>query len=428
MSRKFNSIFISVLAVSLFLIFTSPVYGQRIDEGDKEKKEQEEKPKLTREAQLAMVAAQRAIEKDKDYAAARKFITDYLASKPEVVPAEAYLMLGYYWYSDDTDKAKQKDHLKEAMKVFKEGSEKYPDNFDLLQYYAATLYELEDFAKAAPMMEKVYEASKKKEIRYLEAASGAYYQVKKFEDAKRVIRKMIGLTDKPKENWYNMLYSILIEQEKLDEAQKVIFEALDRFPLNTNYWQSLSVLRQEKNDFYGMTGAYEIKNYIKPPEKPSQWKETINLYRSVNVPLRVARTIEMEIKGKNATEDEYLKLADAYAKAMKTDEAIKVLDAAIAKKPSSSALLLKKAEIIYSARRNKDAIKACDDLIAVNPKEGDGKAYYMKGNAAWDLQDWDTMEKAFEKAQDFKTYRAFAKNALAYIQSLDEAKSALEKH
>ncbi len=424
MSRKFNSIFISVLAFCLFLIFTSPIYGQS-NQGDKDNKEQKEKPRLSREAQMAMVEAQKAVEK-KDYATARKFLIDYLATNPDDVPAQAYLLLGYYWYSDDTAKGKEKEHLKEAQKVFKEGYEKFPDNFDLLQYYAATLYELEDFAKAGPMMEKTYEKSPKKEIRYLEAAAGAYYQVKKFNDAIRVLRKEIGLTDQPKENWYNMLYSIYIEQEKLDEAQKVLFEALDRFPLNTNYWQSLSMIRQEKSDYYGMVGAYEIKNDIKPPEKPQQWKETVNLYRSINTPLREAKTLVMEMKGKTGSEDDYLKLAGAYAKAMKIDEAVKVLDTALAKNPSSVALLLKKAEIIYSARRNKDAIQACDNVIAVNPKEG--KAYYMKGNAAWDLQDWDTMEKAFKKAQDFKTYRAYAKNALDYIRSLDEAKSALEKH
>ena len=50
----------------------------------------------------------------------------------------------------------------------------------------------------------------------------------------------------------------------------------------------------------------------------------------------------------------------------------------------------------------------------------------MKGNAAWDLEDWDTMEDAFKKARDFQDFRAYAKNALDYIQSLQEAKSSKE--
>ena len=404
MPRK--KIAISIFAACVYLLFISPVFCQNDNEEN-----QEEELRLTREAQMAMVEAQRAANEE-NLPAARKYLLDYLATNPEVVHPDVFLMLGYYWYGDGK--------LEEAKKVFKDGYEAYPDNHDLLSYYAATLYETEDFAKAGPMMEKVYETSPKKELRFLEAASGAYYQIRKFADSKRVIRKMIGLTDMPKENWYNMLFQMALEEEKLDEAQSVLFEALDLYPLNTTYWQQLGIIRQEKEDYAGMIGAYEIKNNIKPPEKEAQFKEAENLYSSMNVPLRVAKTIELSFKGKDGKEEDYLKIADAYAKAMKTDKAIKFLDEIIQKKPTS-ALLLKKAQIIYAARRNKDAIKACDDLIALNPKEG--LAYYMKGNAAWDLEDWDTMEDAFEKARDFKDYRAYAKNALEYIQSLEEAKS-----
>lgn len=409
--RKFNYIFVLILTVCVCLVSSTPVFSQ----SNKENEKKEEKPRLTREAQLAMVEAQRAYEK-KDFDTARKALLDYLATNPEEVPADVYLMLGYYWYADGK--------LKEAMKIFKEGYQKYPDNKDLLSYYAATLYESENFAEAGPMMEKVYETSEKKQLRFLEAAAGAYYQIQDFKDGKRVIRKMIGLTDTPKENWYNMLFQMCLEEEKFDEAEKVLYEALNKFPLNTNYWQQLGMLRQQKEDYSGLVAAYEIKNYIKPPENPDQWKETINIYRSMNLSLRVAKSMEESVKGKNADEEEYIKIAEAYAKAMKIDKAIKFLDGLLKNGPSV-ALLLKKAEIVYQARRNQDTIKACDEIISVDPKQG--KAYYMKGNAAWDLEDWDLMEKAFKKARDFKEYRAYAKNALEYVQSLNEAKSSVEK-
>ncbi|NLA75671.1 MAG: hypothetical protein GX846_09435, partial [Deltaproteobacteria bacterium] len=98
------------------------------------------------------------------------------------------------------------------------------------------------------------------------------------------------------------------------------------------------------------------------------------------------------------------------------------LDKLIQKKPSSG-LMLKKAEILLYARKNREAIKACDDLIAFNPNEGG--AYKIKGMAFWDLEDWDNMKVAFTRAQAFKEHRREAENGLDYIKSLDEAKKSL---
>ena len=136
-----NIMRVSLSAIFILLLICGTAFCQE------EEKTEEEKPRLSREAQLAMVEAQKFFESE-DYASARKPLLDYLATNPEVVNEQVYLMLGYCWYSDG--------NAKEALKVFKKGHEEYPDNFDLLSYYAAGLYETEDFAKAAPLMEELY--------------------------------------------------------------------------------------------------------------------------------------------------------------------------------------------------------------------------------------------------------------------------------
>jgi tetratricopeptide (TPR) repeat protein len=417
MAKKYYAILLSVV-VACLIAFSFPVTGQdkkASEQGQQSAEEEEEKDRMSKEAQTAMVEAQRAFEK-KDLPTARKFLIDYLATKPTDVPAEVYLMLGYYWYTDE--------QFDEAIKVFKEGYEKFPDNYDLLAYYAAVLYEGGKFAEAGPLMEKTYDAAPKKEIRLLEAAAGAYYQIEKYADAKRVIRKMMSTTKEPKENWFNMLLGISFEEEKYDEAEKVVFEALKLYPMNPLYWQQLGMVKQAKEDWYGMAGAMEIRTNIKPPEKPAEFKEIYNIYSSLNLPLRVIKSIEMSAKDKALEEKEQLQIADAYARAMKIDKAISYLDKLIQKKPSS-ALMLKKAEILLNARRNKEAIKACDDLIAFNPNEGG--AYKIKGYALWDMEDWEGMRVAFTRAQSFKEYRKEAEDGLDYLKSLDEAiKSSMQ--
>jgi tetratricopeptide (TPR) repeat protein len=414
--------FISIVVVGLCFSSVTPVFSQTKAEKEAQQAKQakqatpageEEKPRLSRESQLALVEAQRAFEK-KDLVTARKVILDYMATNPPVLEVDVYLMLGYFWYSDSK--------LDEAQKVFKEGYTKYPDNYDLLSYLASCLYENQKYEEAGPLLEKAYEKSTKKgEVKLLEAAAAAYYQIKKYDESIRIIRKIISISKDIKEPTYQMMIGLYLEQEKYDDAQKVVFEALDKFPLSVNLWQQLGLIRQAKDDYAGLAGALEIRNTIKPPEKPEQWKQTISIYQSVNLPLRVARSIELSLKGENAKDADYIKIAEAYAKAMKTDKAINYLDTLI-KKNQSSALMLKKAEILYNARRNKETIVACDEVIAKNPNEA--AAYFMKGNAAWDMEDWDTMKAAFLKIQGNSDYKAYAKNGLEFLVSLDEAKTA----
>ena len=78
----------------------------------------------------------------------------------------------------------------------------------------------------------------------------------------------------------------------------------------------------------------------------------------------------------------------------------------------------------------KGSVGACGDLAPMSQiallMMGEGKAYYMKGNAAWDLEDWDTMEKTFKRAQSYKEYKAYAKYALGYVDSLNEAERQIK--
>ena len=412
MANKFNDIIkVFLFAVFVFLFLSGTALCQE------EKKE--EAPKMSREAQLAMVEAQKLFDKE-DWPNARKPLLDYLATNPEVIVPDLYLMLGYCWYREE--------NLKEASKVFKKGHEVYPNNFDLLSYYAMTLYDSEDFAKAAPLMEELYEKDPQKQERFLEAAYGAYYQIEKYEDTIRVLKKLIKESKEVKQNWYTMIFQIYYNDIRdLNQAEKFLNEALKLYPMEPQYWNFLSLIRQEREDYYGMAGAYEIYSYVKPPENENQWRQLINIEQNIFLPLRVAKNLRKSINDDINKEDELIRIADSYARALKIDKAVSYIDGILNKKPSSK-LMLKKAEILFNARRNKETIAVCDDLINVNKDEGDGRVYFLKGNAAWDLKDWGTMEEAFKRAQSYKEYKSYAKYALGFVDSLNEAEKQIKSN
>ena len=422
MHKKYYKLVISIFIIAAAVFVSVPVFCQQ--QKQNQDQNQEEGPRLTKEANNAMIEAFRLVDSENDLVGARNALLAYLESEkakedysPDKIHPQVYLMLGVYWYDEG--------NFKEAAKVFELAYKIYPEKLDILKYYSASLYSDGQFKKAAPLMEKVYASLEKKEVQYLELAMQSYYQSENPEEAKRILLKMIGLTDQPKEQWYTTLIILCQEQEKYAEAEKYLWEALDHFPMNYGYWQTLVFLSQEKEDYEGVVSAFEIGSHVKPPEKERDWKSLINNYRYMGLPLRTAKTVLGFLKSaEKPTDEDYLLVADSYAKAFKTDEAIAFLDKIIAKNPSKE-IMQKKVQILYSARRNEATIEAVNELA--EKYKNVGNAYMMQGNAAWDLRDWDIAKKAYRSARDVdKELRSTAKELLAVIQNLEEARDKIE--
>jgi tetratricopeptide (TPR) repeat protein len=408
--KKINKLMllICILGISVFL----SLHGLA-----QESEDESEGPDLTREAQVALVAAQELMQQE-DFTNARTPIIEYLATQPEVVPEVAFLMLGQLWYGDDS--LDDDTRLNEAMKVFKQGSEAYPESENILINYAVVTYELENFSQAARLFERLYDISKEKDVENLYRAAVSFYTSEELEEAKRVFKRMIDLPGEAKTEWYDTIISICMEQEKVDEAETYILQALEVYPLKMNYWQLLANMRIEREDYRGAASALEIGYTVEPPKEKKDWTNLFDLYTYLNVPMRIAKNLE-EILEKNASEQEdHIRIAKAYASSHRIEKAVAYLDKIISQEPSVK-LVLEKARILYDARRNNEAIKVLDECIALDPLQYE--AYMLKGFAAWDLKDWDLARDAFENAQGSKQYGRQAEDALAVMDDLDRAKA-----
>lgn len=416
MHRNLYKLLKYALVILMAVSFVQPAYCQ----DDKKNNAKDDRQRIPKEAQMAMVEANRAMEKE-DYPLAIEELKKYLNAdpKPEIIPEDLYRMLAYcYRYLNKLD---------DAIKVAKEANSVYPDDVDILTLYAVVLYEAEKFSESAPKMEKIYEIMPKKDIKFLEYAMGCYYNIEKIEEAKRVLRRMISLVEKPDEKWYNNLIQMCMEQEKYDEAQKEIFNAMKFYPMNYKYWEFLGGIRQAKEDMPGFMAATDIAYYIEKPKKKEEWERLVNLYRGYAfTPLRAAKVQEkfLGIKEK-VTDEDHILMAKLYAQAFKTDEAIKYIDKVIAERPSVD-LMYEKVMILYNARRNKETIKAVDELSEFDAKKTKGEAYIMQGNAAWDMEDWKAAKEAFKKAKLKKETKEYAEDSLSFIELVEKAKNKIE--
>lgn len=427
-------VFFELLAVSvlffgiclLSLGFSTNVFAAGITQEDK-KEEGNEGRRISQEAQAALVESQRRLQTNPDdLTGARQPLLDFVAAPAAAMPEQGnpiplvmYQMLGQLWYQD----TKAKNNIDEARKTFKAGHEVYPEDEMLLLNYAVTTYELERFLDAAPLFEKFYDTSSKHELKYLSYAAAAFYTGEDLKNAKRVFVRMIEAVEIPESSWLESIISICMEQEDNKEMDKYINLALQFYPMETKYWNLMGNSFLNKEDYKGAASALEIAARVETPDKGSQWRTLIDLYNFIGLPLRSAASIQkgFNLLAKKDEEDaQHILVADAYVRGARVDKAISYLDGVISKNGSFE-LLLKKAKILFEARRNNEAIAAFDECVAVNPKAWD--AYFMKGLAAWDLKDWKEARKAFDKALNSKDYRTMAQDALDMIADLDKAKS-----
>ena len=405
--KKLNKSVLLLIITFVIICFSFDGYAEEAEEAE---------IRLPRGAHTALLAAQEFFEQE-DYTNARTPILAYLAANaqaevPEIVPELVYVYLAQLWYLDKEPE--------EAQKAYMEGHAAYPESEDLLGNYAAVTYELEQFHKAAQLFEKLYDVREEKDIEDLNNAAACYYYAEELDETIRVYNRMIALTKEPESEWFEMIISLYMEQENNQKAEEYILKALDLFTLEKKYWQLLADLRITYSDYAGAASALEIGYRIEPPESRKDWNYLLELYSYLNVPLRIAKCLESILEEGASNEDDQIRISQMYANTMRVDKAVSYLDSLISKNPSEK-LLIQKAQILYDARRNKEAIKALDECIEFAPKNG--LAYYIKGFTAWDMEDWETAKEAFTMAKNFKEYSAQSKDALAILADLDRAKT-----
>jgi tetratricopeptide (TPR) repeat protein len=372
--------------------------------------------RMSRKAQLALLEANRLYETNPEgLKAARQPLLDYLAAgHTDPVPAVMYRMLGQFWYADN----KAKNRLAKSQKVFAAGHKAYPDDESLLRNYAVITYEVGQLGKAARLFEKFYEKSKAHDIKYLTYAAAAFYGAQNMKEAKRIFIRLINLVEKPESKWLESIIAICMEQKATKEALKYIGRALSLYPMEKKYWNLMANIYLDRANYKAAASAFEIGTWVKPPDKENEWKNLIDLYNYLNLPLRSAKSIQKGlVKGGDKSEAPIM-VADALARGMRVDEAIAYIDSNLSKKPNLQ-LMLTKGRILFEARRNQAAVEVFNECLSMNPKAWE--AYVMKGWAAWDQKDWSTARGAFTMALSSKKHKAQAKYALEMLDSLDEA-------
>jgi len=410
-----NSI-IFLLFFFIIITFSSNIFAAQQEQEAKRVEDE----KMTKEGQAALVAASEALNIE-DFATAEKTLVDYLATNPTYKPEILYSMLGVAYFNQDK--------FYEASKTFAEGYSLFPAKTDFLTNqtqcivnHAQKNNDKQSYIEGAKLFEKCYEVIPGKDLENLRNAALCYYAAEDLSAAKRVFLQLYNLKSEPDFEILETIYRISEELGQKDEMKKYLYQMMDLKPLKSEYWLLLGQMYYETNDYKNIAATLEIAYDIKTPEK-KDLDNLIGLYNYLNVPLRTSKTLVKYSKDLNLEKDDNLMIINGYYSTNRFDKSVAYIDEVMSKKKDAD-LMLQKANILLESRKNEDAIKAADEIIALDPNKGN--AYMIKGYAAWDMEDWQLAKQAFEKATNFKDLKSTAKYFIEVIESLETAKADME--
>lgn len=290
----------------------------------------------------------------------------------------------------------------------------------LAQLYALT----EQYSKTIDLLEDWFKKEKNPPADAYLLAAKSYYQLKKPEPARKYIKLAIQKSDKPNEDWYGLLVGVDYQLKKYDEAIDVLKKMISYWPDEPDYWQNLYglYLLQENNDkaLVVMRVAYD-KGMI---DKGDALLNLARLELVHDLPYPAAEVLSKGMKsGQIKTNLENLRLlVTAWTQARETEQALETLDKA-AKLSDDGMLYLKKAQLCYQEAEWDCTIEAAKNATDKGGLDEPGKAYIMKGMALAQLEQYDQAKEAFHKAESYKSTKEQAQGWIQYIKRTEAATS-----
>lgn len=404
--RPVQSICILTLVMSLFA--GGGVYADASDAENTPKR-------MAPATRKALVNARAAVE-GKNYPRARKILSVYLENHADKAPADVYSLLGNAWFLEERPAG--------ARKAYRRGLERYPENASLHQNYAVASYLNENYVQAGDAFVKAYELEMQdRDVGLLFKAGSAYYNAEKYDRARQSLTRLLEKAETVRPQWRRLLVYTCVSLQQWNAAQSALYPLLEAEPGNTDYWKLLAKLHFNQDDHRQAAAALDVAYRIEPPA-PSDWGDLADLYLYVNAPLKAADCIRRGY-GDNAGVEEYEKLAQAHARALRYEKAATFIDKAIEKAPTAKRYKMR-AHFYYKDRRFQEALASFEKAVEQDSK--DEWSRLMMGFCAMSVDNYELAHRAFSDAVESEEYGAWAKSALAMVDDVMDARKNAPRH
>lgn len=380
---------ILLLTLAFLIVAASALAGERL-------------PPLARQAlhkaQMRMDAGQ--------FADAALILGQYMAQPEEMIPSQAYLMLGSAHH--------QNNDKKKALDAFQNGLKAYPDNEQLARNCAVACYELGRHTDAGRLFEKAYALSTPRDPTLLFHAGSAYYIGGDFSAAARVLERLLADQAQPEKDWVRLAVHAHLEAGLYEKTEAMLRRYLAINPDEAPYWELLAKLHMDREEYAKAGAALEICYRLREPSG-KELERLASLYTYSDAPLMASATL-LRASPDSADIEYGARIARLYTAAGRSDEAMRLLS----RYDRSASLAGKKGRILYDARRFREA--EAELRVALGQGDGAAENVYLLGMCAWERRDWGAARDNFMKLLGDKVYSPRVKVPLVVIEDIETAR------
>lgn len=271
------------------------------------------------------------------------------------------------------------------------------------RYALAQLYlVVGDYSKAISQFEAWFAATPEPSAQAHMQFAQAYVLAGQTRKALPYAEKGFSMLTEPNENWYTLMSTIYIQLNMIDKAIPVLEKMVAYWPGKRDYYMQLSAAYsqkgRDKDSFAVLALAYDNGLVT----ESSDIVRLAQLYRYYGYPYKAAKILSAGINsGKvKKTKDNWEELGYAWAGAREQDKAVGPLSNA-AKLSKDGKLYYRLCQTYFEDEKWNEAETNCRNAINKGGLDSDrGYAWFLLGNARYNLNKRDEAIEAFEKCQE----------------------------
>ncbi|MGH8123326.1 MAG: tetratricopeptide repeat protein [Rudaea sp.] len=241
-----------------------------------------------------------------------------------------------------------------------------------------------------------------------------YYRLEKFQPAIDSIKKALSLTDKPGDNWYQILIASYSELEQYDQAADVLKQQLAKTPDDPKLLHLLAAIYVKGNHYDKAVGVLADERQKGLLSNEDDYKLAAQIYDQADKPKEGAAFLQEGFdKGVVAPSyPMYKLLGDSYALAQDDANAIKAYGKASAFAKDGDIDYMR-GSLLLNNDRAKEAVEALKQAIAKGGLKHPGETYILLGDSYNQLDDTANARAAWQKAKAYPSAQKMADQRLA---------------
>lgn len=288
--------------------------------------------------------------------------------------------------------------------------------YDLGQLYMAT----EQYSQAVTVLEPWLQTHNNVKADTYVLLAHAHTQLKHYRKALPYITQAIGMKKKPPESWYQLNLALYYEIKDYQSAATILKKLIRLQPQHKPYWNQLVSVYQQLDNFNKATSVKHLAYTQGLLHNESELLDLVNLFLYVDMPYQGAMLLDSEIQKQRvkSSPKNLTLLADAWTQAREYEQAIKTLKQA--SKISDDGMLYQRlGHVFVEQERWHEAVDALTKAVQKGKIKQTGNTYLLLGISYFELDKKEYSKRAFSKALNYSTSKKSATQWLEYIDKLN---------